>query len=236
MFQSAPPAKGATGDPGPRLPGQGFQSAPPAKGATIFFCPPFFSVDSFNPRPPRRGRPGPAETRKKRKCFNPRPPRRGRPQLFFLIFFCRQFQSAPPAKGATVGLGLPGEGGQVSIRAPREGGDQPAPTAHMGGKCFNPRPPRRGRLLFHNTRSSSWLQPRIREPMEARRSENRQNEIGAVKELRTNELDRTRTFPDHGPALRVRRRGGYTTSGPSGSILDFAPWCSTRLRHRFPRK
>ena len=35
----------------------------------------------------------------------------------------RQFQSTPPARGATAGNCLSGSGNHISIHAPREGGD-----------------------------------------------------------------------------------------------------------------
>jgi len=57
------------------------------------------------------------------------------------------FQSAPPAKGATLVNGLEAGHVGVSIRAPREGGDIRSPRFPTSLRCFNPRPPRRGRLF-----------------------------------------------------------------------------------------
>ena len=124
LFQSTPPARGATSCFGviPVIPTI-FQSTPPARGAT---------------------RPPPAHSRRTH-YFNPRPPRGGRraPQAYTAP--ATAFQSTPPARGATrpVAGDAPGHG--ISIHAPREGGD-----TRRTGICwelihFNPRPPRGGR-------------------------------------------------------------------------------------------
>ena len=56
-----------------------------------------------------------------------------------------QFQSTPPARGATGPLPLPHMLHRISIHAPREGGDvHDGPGGRMG-QHFNPRPPRGGR-------------------------------------------------------------------------------------------
>ena len=57
----------------------------------------------------------------------------------------RQFQSTPPARGATAGNCLSGSGNHISIHAPREGGDQWSWQHTTGHFDFNPRPPRGGR-------------------------------------------------------------------------------------------
>ena len=172
-----------------------FQSTPPARGATKqgYFGKPLHS--DFNPRPPRGGRRIRAgkTARSTHLYFNPRPPRGGRLcdiELCKLIF---RFQSTPPARGATCPLGIeflfilnfnprPPRGGrhdedddedddwEISIHAPREGGDVtrllniPAGiiisihAPREGGDCqeyglvsnlddFNPRPPRGGRRV-----------------------------------------------------------------------------------------
>ena len=124
-----------------------FQSTPPARGATLFArvssdCYGYFnprpreggdpqgklSVSSpksyFNPRPPRGGRRKPL-----RKChkitshFNPRPPRGGRLLLLLLASGSRTFQSTPPARGATLRNHNKVYLEKISIHAPREGGD-----------------------------------------------------------------------------------------------------------------
>ena len=146
-----------------------FQSTPPARGATTP-TPRAFATDcDFNPRPPRGGRPKKSKKlRKKPKIsihapreggdacffclscplehFNPRPPRGGRHFCVSLQKMKTQFQSTPPARGATTKQFThrrnnrfqstpPARGatkrpmtiyGQelISIHAPREGGDR----------------------------------------------------------------------------------------------------------------
>ena len=60
-----------------------------------------------------------------------------------------QFQSTPPARGATTAFGERRGRSGISIHAPREGGDQECVRQHdLRTYHFNPRPPRGGR---HNT-------------------------------------------------------------------------------------
>ena len=77
--------------------------------------------------------------------FNPRPPRGGRLPLSAALKRLGQFQSTPPARGATHGGHNDDDQPLISIHAPREGG---RPPAHWPLRCrryFNPRPPRGGR-------------------------------------------------------------------------------------------
>ena len=124
MFQSTPPARGATlrrqrdHRPGlvsihaPRTGGDGqhrtrylliarFQSTPPARGATLTLL----------------------LTRAYPKSFNPRPPHGGRLHGYF--------------HGISFNF--------VSIHAPRTGGDRRRQTGRALDRCFNPRPPHGGR-------------------------------------------------------------------------------------------
>ena len=56
--------------------------------------------------------------------FNPRPPRGGRLKSHTRHHFQEGFQSTPPARGATVKIGVAAaEQLYISIHAPREGGD-----------------------------------------------------------------------------------------------------------------
>ena len=185
MFQSAPPARGATYttimrrgrlcfNPRPprggrhapdrkvsirapraggdleaaRRPSGRFNPRPPRGGrqntvhAVSIRCPPraavrSSTVSSFNPRPPRGGRPYTLPDNGN-AGVSPRPPRGGDPME---ALASNQFQSAPPARGATLGARVmsfnprPPRGGRhvqefrdepyVSIRAPRAGGDTP---------------------------------------------------------------------------------------------------------------
>ena len=79
LFQSTPPARGATWRCWPLRPARPFQSTPPARGATT---------------PRQLGR---------RRCpdFNPRPPRGGRRLCTTPAAARHRFQSTPPARGAT---------------------------------------------------------------------------------------------------------------------------------------
>ena len=147
VFQSTPPARGATDivkelsrrdiDFNPRPPRGGrrscrtgamsarrFQSTPPARGATTrSACRRRWALH-FNPRPPRGGRL--VETRNgwNMDGFQSTPPARGATLRALLPIRHKGFQSTPPARGAThahAGLGI------------------------MLQKHFNPRPPRGGR-------------------------------------------------------------------------------------------
>ena len=147
LFQSTPPARGATdlvvfqtaltqiSIHAPReggdlamsvgfIPARIFQSTPPARGATWPPRRPPRIRSDFNPRPPRGGRHplglrvevdivisihAPREGGDSRvliSCvrtgnFNPRPPRGGRRFWILCSSIQKQFQSTPPARGAT---------------------------------------------------------------------------------------------------------------------------------------
>ena len=82
-----------------------------------------------------------------RWSFNPRPPRGGRPFGTRSSLVDGLFQSAPPSRGATPGEMHMDGCDVVSIRAPLAGGD-PSPLIHNPHvRSFNPRPPRGGRLM-----------------------------------------------------------------------------------------
>ena len=147
-----------------------FQSTPPARGATLRPAAAPAPASYFNPRPPRGGRllgcglgvvlrqisihaPREGGDYYRNRApetilyFNPRPPRGGRPSGCCARFpACLIFQSTPPARGATnfpekscifidISIHAPREGGdfvlflfllpvlRISIHAPREGGD-----------------------------------------------------------------------------------------------------------------
>ena len=125
-----------------------FQSTPPARGATRSPFRLLLSRNSFNPRPPRGGRPeldrstgghtpvsihapragGDSPYRRRIRGdseasrFNPRPPRGGRRSGIVPVTSC-VFQSTPPARGATRCAGHREDHHYVSIHAPRAGGD-----------------------------------------------------------------------------------------------------------------
>ena len=123
-----------------------FQSTPPARGATPYNSVTYAGMRHFNPRPPRGGRHYERHSQRHYPDFNPRPPRGGRPKGTDFSKISKKFQSTPPARGATVsGFAAhhrypnfnprPPRGGRqlpdqdlkicvtISIHAPREGGD-----------------------------------------------------------------------------------------------------------------
>ncbi len=204
-FQSAPPAWGATGVwrsadsagrvsiRAPRVGGDApvtlppctrtkFQSAPPAWGATRRAQTHARKPKSFNPRPPRGGRPTgagddqqvtPVSIRAPRvggdnvtftdddhkAGFNPRPPRGGRPPFPELSATAIWFQSAPPAWGATYRSMLSQGVAPVSIRAPRVGGDAELVDAPLGVEPVpvSIRAPRVGGDIEEDDTSRVWV-------------------------------------------------------------------------------
>ena len=147
LFQSTPPARGAT-----------------AAGAVVHDRLPGISIHAL-----REGGDGRGKNRESLlKDFNPRPPRGGRRRWQCVRCLRYPFQSTPPARGATVrifdnaagniiSIHAPREGGDhhgstwdhpmtISIHAPREGGDTHHVLRSAAVDDFNPRPPRGGRL------------------------------------------------------------------------------------------
>ena len=167
-----------------------FQSTPPARGATARHTPCACYACHFNPRPPRGGRPLYSRPRKApaifqstpprggatlliilvphqsgisihapreggdkpilyvsiaNAYFNPRPPRGGRLTSRCTAGTANRFQSTPPARGATIfqnrysPLCL-----QISIHAPREGGDAVRTKSCVCSRSFQSTPPARG--------------------------------------------------------------------------------------------
>ena len=160
-----------------------FQSAPPARGATSKACA-WSIASSFNPRPPREGRPQVGATCNCKVSIRaPRggatPARDGCPDGFIVSIraprargdACRAsdpppfwFQSAPPREGRRRSMRAlrvevfqsapPREGRRYNgpegshwicfNPRPRARGDR-SPTGRLRPRCFNPRPPREGR-------------------------------------------------------------------------------------------
>ena len=124
VFQSTPPARGATGSPG----GGGcfgyISIHAPREGGDTLLIYRVNSGGTFQSTPPARG-----ATRSGHTCqrtsnnFNPRPPRGGRRYDAYSTNSVYLFQSTPPARGATVVLALVDAELLISIHAPREGGD-----------------------------------------------------------------------------------------------------------------
>ena len=157
-----------------------FQSTPPARGATEDMREQLVARPHFNPRPPRGGRLRGREGGCRPRYFNPRPPRGGRllgqqeqgavahisihapreggdSDIFGKQNHSLRFQSTPPARGATLSSGVASLGSyNFNPRPPR--GGRPATSTSTGiTSYFNPRPPRGGRrlgLLHRGPRSS----------------------------------------------------------------------------------
>ena len=147
-----------------------FQSTPPARGATWAMQIGGACSMHFNPRPPRGGR----RERKRAgagacgisihapreggdsalvdvsfvlRNFNPRPPRGGRRMSSGRIPHCTRYFNPRPPRGGRRFLCVVGcESFIISIHAPREGGDFGRWSSLRKWRNFNPRPPRGGRL------------------------------------------------------------------------------------------
>ena len=150
---------------------QVFQSTPPARGATWQVRMPAPWTSHFNPRPPRGGRPckgyefrcsqpisihapreGGDTTSLSRaagvKDFNPRPPRGGRPKTGSAEIYAGMISIHAPREGGDIVSALDAEyAPTISIHAPREGGDVDVLASWRDDIDFNPRPPRGGRPL-----------------------------------------------------------------------------------------
>ena len=125
LFQSTPPARGATSDfRGLQIYVDDFNPRPPRGGRRPQRQRSSMPLPYFNPRPPRGGRqvyveqtnvPESISIHAPREGgdysalalarmvfnFNPRPPREGRPHRAFARVTVSAFQSTPPARGAT---------------------------------------------------------------------------------------------------------------------------------------
>ena len=123
-----------------------FQSTPPARGATVtmeIYC---HSVDISIHAPREGGDPHRGQTLRLHHHFNPRPPRGGRLHPGGGRHILINFNPRPPRGGRPLRRGpayrYPSS---ISIHAPREGGDNlPKLLSSLKGD-FNPRPPRGGR-------------------------------------------------------------------------------------------
>ena len=124
-----------------------FQSTPPARGATqVILGYPAKYPKNFNPRPPRGGRPALLLVFSSMwPTFQSTPPARGATTTDEPYSWDSQFQSTPPARGATAFNQFPYSNFHISIHAPREGGDFTSIQRKNFVRDFNPRPPRGGR-------------------------------------------------------------------------------------------
>ena len=123
-FQSTPPRGGRLLVVSVTVGVSLFQSTPPARGATERNVRDGADASNFNPRPPRGGRLLRCAYPCRSAYFNPRPPRGGRRQGSSRQAASAAFQSTPPARGATISCPGRAAGVLISIHAPREGGDR----------------------------------------------------------------------------------------------------------------
>ena len=100
-----------------------FQSTPPARGATPSWrrCAGWHAISIHAPR--EGGDIDFFSDYSATFDFNPRPPRGGRPLHGQISGRCSKFQSTPPARGATAPWSAWCTWRTISIHAPREGGD-----------------------------------------------------------------------------------------------------------------
>ena len=151
LFQSTPPARGATASISVISPGhlQYFNPRPPRGGRRQNPAHGTLTKD-FNPRPPRGGATCPTRSGRTRRLifqstppargatfyrcvplygfrnFNPRPPRGGRPKKPHWHVLWRYISiHAPREGGDTHTVRIPAKLCVISIHAPREGGDRP---------------------------------------------------------------------------------------------------------------
>ena len=123
LFQSTPPARGATLDQRPVIIGDGFQSTPPARGATMvrhhYHRSLLISIHA-----PREGGDAPPVLGAPSGTISIHAPREGGDTVEMERFNTPlTFQSTPPARGATRPRTWLTMWMRISIHAPREGGD-----------------------------------------------------------------------------------------------------------------
>ena len=124
IFQSTPPARGATGATQKGLTSAAISIHAPREGGDCLFVSLSRTLNHFNPRPPRGGRRCEIVSRLAVSEFQSTPPARGATTKGVADMACNLFQSTPPARGATTGF---------------------LQTCFCW-RHFNPRPPRGGRL------------------------------------------------------------------------------------------
>ena len=145
LFQSTPPARGATIMNLYDRRGYLFQSTPPARGATAGICLPCcFQLISIHA--PREGGDTAAQNAANaRKEFQSTPPARGATKRGGTSAILPIFQSTPPARGATMG-GPAGQGqGGISIHAPARGATAYWSFCPLASPISIHAPPRGGR-------------------------------------------------------------------------------------------
>ena len=123
-----------------------FQSTPPARGATLPTVGAHQSGSHFNPRPPRGGRQGYEVWQRPATLFQSTPPARGATQMIHSVNINKGISIHAPREGGDRSVTPILTWPFISIHAPREGGDGNPVFLELGLVHFNPRPPRGGRL------------------------------------------------------------------------------------------
>ena len=170
VFQSTPPARGATirqrravlaariSIHDPREGGDGrpaarktslieFQSTPPARGATLT-CSRFSKQQIFQSTPPARGATRESDRLCRQTHISIHAPREGGDDVAPLdVHHAEVFQSTPPARGATRKGRRSGELSQLPFQStpPARGATHTGRRIEREPAYFNPRPPRGGR-------------------------------------------------------------------------------------------
>ena len=155
IFQSTPPARGATTIPPKIRPTKRISIHAPREGGDCVLYNKGILNQDFNPRPPRGGRPGRNRNIYIDLAISIHAPREG-----------GDCDSGTHIANIAISIHAPREGGDcrknephdqrqpISIHAPREGGDTAVTTGLREASNFNPRPPRGGRRLGNNL--NSW--------------------------------------------------------------------------------
>ena len=145
IFQSTPPARGATASHLLCNSCCSYFNPRPPRGGRRSVCAPRYGCAYFNPRPPRGGRPHESQHRRNTHYhFNPRPPRGGRRAERVYKEPDGYFNPRPP-RGGRQPVGVErGEVVNISIHAPREGGDTMSPHAFLCSQDISIHAPREG--------------------------------------------------------------------------------------------
>ena len=145
MFQSTPPARGATNIKHYKVTWYWVSIHAPRTGGDTPSPGLRREPRCFNPRPPHGGRRFSSLSGPGANKFQSTPPARGATYRLRILYAPLSFQSTPPARGATIILLSYILIINVSIHAPRTGGDRAASMFMASIKGFNPRPPHGGR-------------------------------------------------------------------------------------------
>ena len=156
-FNPRPPRGGRLGGVFVNLSKWIFQSTPPARGATLVLGWLWRDFEYFNPRPPRGGRRIISRYRANRYKFQSTPPARGATFSSSIQIGIERFQSTPPARGATNQFPLSILLHKFQSTPPARGATGPTQSMRCAAPHhFNPRPPRGGRLVVNTVDGLKW--------------------------------------------------------------------------------